>query len=238
MSDAAMQMLPVLSDFEIAPIEIAPNTPSEAKFVLLEASGELCLSASEAAGDGEISNCVVCDKRFKSKACLNKHMRSVHTVKVLTSAKRAATLAAGHAKATASKRSQAGESQSSITHTGLPVNPITAKALASKLNERNSFLNGQSSRVNGSAAKAAKQSDIPMPPLVSIQTPPSQHQPNERKRPANTDAESSDDDHEPNAVNLFARNLLSTTKMKLVSLFSRTAKKSTAASCAERDSAR
>lgn len=34
---------------------------------------ELCGS------DNEISSCVVCDKRFKSKACMNKHLRSVHT---------------------------------------------------------------------------------------------------------------------------------------------------------------
>lgn len=26
----------------------------------------------------EISSCVVCDKKFKSKSCMNKHLRSVH----------------------------------------------------------------------------------------------------------------------------------------------------------------
>lgn len=28
--------------------------------------------------DIEISSCVVCDKKFKSKSCMNKHLRSVH----------------------------------------------------------------------------------------------------------------------------------------------------------------
>lgn len=27
----------------------------------------------------EISSCLVCDKKFKSKSCMNKHLRSVHT---------------------------------------------------------------------------------------------------------------------------------------------------------------
>lgn len=28
--------------------------------------------------DNEASSCVVCDKKFKSKSCMNKHLRSVH----------------------------------------------------------------------------------------------------------------------------------------------------------------
>lgn len=28
--------------------------------------------------DNEISSCVVCEKKFKSKSCMNKHLRSVH----------------------------------------------------------------------------------------------------------------------------------------------------------------
>lgn len=28
--------------------------------------------------DNEISSCIVCDKKFKSKSCMNKHLRSVH----------------------------------------------------------------------------------------------------------------------------------------------------------------
>lgn len=28
--------------------------------------------------DSEISSCVVCEKKFKSKSCMNKHLRSVH----------------------------------------------------------------------------------------------------------------------------------------------------------------
>lgn len=29
--------------------------------------------------DAEISTCIVCNKNFKSKSCMNKHLRSVHT---------------------------------------------------------------------------------------------------------------------------------------------------------------
>lgn len=28
--------------------------------------------------DNEASSCIVCDKKFKSKSCMNKHLRSVH----------------------------------------------------------------------------------------------------------------------------------------------------------------
>lgn len=28
--------------------------------------------------DNETSSCIVCDKKFKSKSCMNKHLRSVH----------------------------------------------------------------------------------------------------------------------------------------------------------------
>lgn len=231
MSDQSMQILPVLSDFEIAPIEIAPNTPSDNKFMLTTTNGEMnnqtsTLTDGNTNGDTEISICVVCDKRFKSKPCLNKHMRSVHTVKILTTAKRTSSISTSNPKAAISKRSQSNDSQSSITHIGLPVNPITAKALASKLNERNNILNGQATKMNGNGIKtilstATKPNDIPVPPLVSIQTPSSQKETkpsetdnkngvneakanavNPRKRPSNTeiDAETSDDDEQQHMV--------------------------------------
>ena len=77
-----------------------------------------------------------------------------------------------HGHKSSSKRSYLSDSQSSITHTGSPVNPMTAKALASKLNERNLLLNGtkkcntqfSSSSINSSA------NYIPVPPLIIIQT--------------------------------------------------------------------
>lgn len=109
-------------------------------------------------------------------------------VKVITSTKRPAA-SSSHSKSSSStsKRSQTSENhQSSITHTGLPVNPFTAKALASKLNERNQFLNGvknqttkpshpppsrQSADANAKVVVSVK--EVPVPPLISIQTRPS-----------------------------------------------------------------
>lgn len=91
----------------------------------------------------------------------------ISIVRVLTGVKRSSSNN-GHSKNHLSnKRSYLSESHSSITHTGSPVNPMTAKALASKLNERNNMLNG--------VKKASDQSngnlnDVPMPPLISIQT--------------------------------------------------------------------
>lgn len=103
----------------------------------------------------------------------------------MTSTKRP-TGSSNHSKSSSnsSKRSQTGENQSSITHTGLPVNPITAKALASKLNERNQFLNGARSQATKTALTAPRQQsnrnakvaspvkEVPVPPLISIQTRP------------------------------------------------------------------
>lgn len=77
----------------------------------------------------------------------------------------------GHSKSSSSKRSYLSESQSSITHTGSPVNPMTAKALASKLNERNNMLNGAKKVSNhGTGQSNGTINDIPIPPLISIQT--------------------------------------------------------------------
>lgn len=69
------------------------------------------------------------------------------------------------------KRSYLSESQSSITHTGSPVNPMTAKALASKLNERNNMLNGsKKGSAQGTVSSNGTVNDIPVPPLICIQT--------------------------------------------------------------------
>lgn len=97
-------------------------------------------------------------------------------VKVLTGVKRSSSNN-NHSKNPANKRSYLSETQSSITHTGSPVNPMTAKALASKLNERNSILNGaKKGPPSGTAAAAAvsngQVNDIPVPPLISIQMTP------------------------------------------------------------------
>lgn len=89
-------------------------------------------------------------------------------VRILTGVKRTST-SHGPTKLPASKRTYLSESQSSITHTGSPVNPMTAKALASKLNERNSLLNG-SKKAQSTPQHNGAVNDIPIPPLISIQT--------------------------------------------------------------------
>lgn len=94
------------------------------------------------------------------------------TVKVLTTGvKRSATTGA-HPKATSTKRSHLNETQASITHTGLPVHPKTAKALASKLSER-CGLSMKKAKESGSTAggRSTKivSSDVQIPPLVSFQ---------------------------------------------------------------------
>lgn len=90
----------------------------------------------------------------------------ISIVKVLTGIKRSSSNNGNSKNHLSSKRSYLSESHSSITHTGSPVNPMTAKALASKLNERN-MLNGvkkASDQSNGNS------NDVPMPPLISIKT--------------------------------------------------------------------
>lgn len=91
------------------------------------------------------------------------------TVRVLSGVKRAS---ANHAHKSSTKRSYLSESQSSVTHTGSPVNPMTAKALASKLNERNNLLNGAKKTTHGQITTNGTVNDIPIPPLISIQTAP------------------------------------------------------------------
>lgn len=75
-------------------------------------------------------------------------------------------------KAPYSKRSHLSDSQSSITHVGSPVNPMTAKALASKLLKKPSVQTAVNAIKNTSAPELLDQSnEVPMPPLVSIQAP-------------------------------------------------------------------
>lgn len=109
---------------------------------------------------------------------LGTHINSfLFIVRILTGVKRSSS---SHGHKSSSKRSYLSDSQSSITHTGSPVNPMTAKALASKLNERNNLLNGNkktNTQISSSAAAAisamnsnSSVNDIPIPPLISIQT--------------------------------------------------------------------
>lgn len=94
-------------------------------------------------------------------------------MRILTGVKRAS---ANHGHKNNTKRSYLSEGQSSITHTGSPVNPMTAKILASKLNERNNLLNGtKKGTMHGTQAPLNTNGtaiDIPVPPLISIQTAP------------------------------------------------------------------
>lgn len=66
-------------------LTFVPKTPSECDTSITEPIGlqveksESSTSIDTCGGDNEPSACIVCDKRFKSKACMNKHLRSVHT---------------------------------------------------------------------------------------------------------------------------------------------------------------
>lgn len=68
----------------------------------------------------------------------------VSVVRILSSAKR--TISNERSVKTYTKRVHHNESQSSLTHVGAPVNPMTAKALATKLNERHNQLNRAENR--------------------------------------------------------------------------------------------
>lgn len=70
---------------------------------------------------------------------------------------------------TPTKRSLASEINPAVTVTGAPVNPLTAKALASKLSERsNQLLNKP--LPSGILGSQVAPKTIPVPPLISIQT--------------------------------------------------------------------
>lgn len=93
-------------------------------------------------------------------------------MKILTGVKRPSSHNS-HTKGTA-KRSHLNESQASITHTGSPVNPMTAKALASKLNERNNLVKAlkrakEQQEAQHSTLNKVTTNNVPVPPLVSIQ---------------------------------------------------------------------
>lgn len=92
-------------------------------------------------------------------------------VKILTTGlKRSATTGA-HPKASTSKRSHLNETQASITHTGLPVHPKTAKALASKLSERCGLSMKKAKESSSTAGRSNKivSNDVQIPPLISFQ---------------------------------------------------------------------
>lgn len=77
-----------------------------------------------------------------------------------------------------SKRSQLNETNPAVTHTGSPVNPFTAKALASKLNERNMHTNGVNKTIKPLSninCNAVGIKEMPVPPLISLQIPAVQH---------------------------------------------------------------
>lgn len=85
------------------------------------------------------------------------------------------------------KRSHLNENQTSTTHTGSPVNPMTAKALASKLNERNSLVKKAKEQQAQDASSKITSNDVPVPPLVSIQgTSTSTNRDSENLQPNNT----------------------------------------------------
>lgn len=85
-----------------------------------------------------------------------------------------------------SKRSTGNEINPAVTVTGAPVNPSTAKALASKLTERSNQLHHKLT-TNGTVIAATLSTlipsvaakEIPIPPLVSLQHTTQVHRPTE-----------------------------------------------------------
>lgn len=69
------------------------------------------------------------------------------TVRIITSAKR--VIPQDRSTKTYTKRVHYNENQSTLTHIGAPVNPVTAKALAIKLNERHNQMNRSEIRSDG-----------------------------------------------------------------------------------------
>lgn len=65
---------------QILPIECEPVNNDVVTGIQMEKS-ESNTSLDLCGNENEISTCIVCDKRFKSKPCMNKHLRSVHTGK-------------------------------------------------------------------------------------------------------------------------------------------------------------
>lgn len=240
-ADPTMLTFAAIDDFEVTSISHVSADASDA----IDSNSV----TEQNCGENEISHCVVCEKRFKSKACLNKHMKSVHTgeliafieqklfrpiffsfvfilVKVLSSNKRSATTN-GNSKMLPSKRSQSNDVQSSTTHIGLPVNPFTAKALASKLNERNNLLNNQTNKMiespslkpilsnpnsnNSMSSAMISQTGVPSAPSSILNNPISdenhkvtiefdEERPNEKNETTNGNNGTMSDENERNTV--------------------------------------
>lgn len=69
------------------------------------------------------------------------------TVRIITSAKR--VIPQDRSTKTHTKRVHYNENQSTLTHIGAPVNPLTAKALAIKLNERHNQMHRPENKSDG-----------------------------------------------------------------------------------------
>ena len=105
---------------------------------------------------------------------------SISTVKILTGTVKRTATAPPSSKTlpTPSKRSQLNDAAMMVTHTGSPVNPVTAKALATKLSERNSNNIAVSNCVSSSSSTVIDVLKVQtvsgpssIPPLVTIQMP-------------------------------------------------------------------
>lgn len=108
------------------------------------------------------------------------------TVKVNMPVKRPANTGSSNKSiANPSKRSTASDINPAVTVTGAPVNPSTAKALASKLTERSNQQNRTITATSNSttnvhyaaATNPVASNDVPIPPLISIHHGGQQHVP-------------------------------------------------------------
>lgn len=54
------------------------ETTASLEAVCLDNQDNNLIDSATVEKEAEISSCVVCDKKFKSKSCMNKHLRSVH----------------------------------------------------------------------------------------------------------------------------------------------------------------
>jgi Zinc finger, C2H2 type len=101
--------------------------------------------AKEDRDKGVLHTCVVCSRAFKNPNALEKHLRTVHTVNVLTTIMPAAggshnnvlKLDAMPGGATGSAYKTYKDSRKTVLHTSTPIKPSIAKALANKLTEKN-----------------------------------------------------------------------------------------------------
>jgi Zinc finger, C2H2 type len=101
--------------------------------------------AKEDREKGVLHTCVVCSRAFKNPNALEKHLRTVHTVNVLTTIMPAAGGSHNNVlKLDAMPGGVAGsayktykDSRKTVLHTSTPIKPSIAKALANKLTEKN-----------------------------------------------------------------------------------------------------